>query len=554
MYTAYFGLSEPPFSIAPDPRFLYMSRRHREAFAYLVYGVDDGSGFVQLTGEVGTGKTTLCRCMLEQVPANVDIALILNPRISDYGLVASICDELRIPHEPGKQGLKELVDTVNNYLLAKHAQGRRTTLVVDEAQNLSTEVLEQIRLLTNLETDKEKLLRIILIGQPELKRKLAQEKLRQLAQRITARYHLFPLSFDETGAYIRYRLAVAGQKKRLFTRYATWRVYKLSGGVPRLINVICDRALLGAYSKDKTVVGERTVRRAAAEVFGKIKARRFVWAKIGMFALLMIGFFAGIWTYQKFDDIHAVVGAVKRGDYVGGWSGLRQLVVGAPVSADGNIAGGRRQLEELLRGPLPAGDKNAVLRRLSGVWKVDVSQIENGDNLCEKLQSKGLRCLEEQGTWNNLRNYNRPAVIEVIGPQGQMRYVLLSALEDGQATLETGGRVYVFSAAEIDPYWFGKFLILWSSPLGITLIQPGTYGSDVVWLRERLNNINKVAADLKIENDDARFFDNELKARVIAFQRGRSRRQDGVVDIETLIHLNTALNSPLIPLLSKRGH
>jgi general secretion pathway protein A len=273
MYADYFGLKEPPFTITPDPRYLYLTERHRDALAHLVYGVGEGGGFVQLTGEVGTGKTTLCRCLLEQLPPHVDVALILNPRLTSSELLAAVCDELGIARPANAESVKDLVDALYRYLLDAHARGRRTVVVVDEAQNLAADVLEQIRLLTNLETTTDKLLQIILIGQPELTRMLERDDLRQLAQRITARYHLEPFAPDETRAYVRHRLRVAGRTRGLFTERAIRRIHRESGGVPRLVNVICDRALLGAYALERTHVDERTVAHAAAEIRGRRSAR-----------------------------------------------------------------------------------------------------------------------------------------------------------------------------------------------------------------------------------------------------------------------------------------
>src|SRR5215510_1924248 len=217
MYTAHFGLTEPPFAITPDPRYLYLSEAHREALAHLLYGIGEGGGFVQLTGEVGTGKTTLCRCLLEQLPPRVDVAFVLNPKVTDVELLTTICEELRLPPCAGATSRKHLVDALHHHLLEAHRQGRRTVLIIDEAQDLAPDVLEQVRLLTNLETSTEKLLQIILIGQPELIRLLAQPGLRQVHQRVTARYHLQPLSRAETHAYVRHRMAVAGRSDRVFT-------------------------------------------------------------------------------------------------------------------------------------------------------------------------------------------------------------------------------------------------------------------------------------------------------------------------------------------------
>jgi general secretion pathway protein A len=253
MYQKHFGLTERPFSIAPDPRFLYMSQQHREALAHLLYGVGEGGGFVQLTGEVGTGKTTICRCLLEQLPGQVDMALILNPRVNALELLASLCDELHISYAPDTSSVKVLTDILSAYLLDSHARGRRTVLMIDEAQNLSTEALEQVRLLTNLETTREKLLQIILVGQPELRSLLGRVELRQLSQRITARYHLEPISRSETAAYIRHRLQVCGAAEAIFNERAIDLVHQLSCGVPRLINVLARSPSMGRLSVKRRV-------------------------------------------------------------------------------------------------------------------------------------------------------------------------------------------------------------------------------------------------------------------------------------------------------------
>jgi general secretion pathway protein A len=268
VYEAHYGFSEKPFNLTPDPKYLYLSARHTEAFAHLEFGHRERGGFVVITGEVGTGKTTLSRWLLEQTPPEVDVALVLNPRVTATELLSVVCDELKLAPLPGATA-KGLVDALYAYLLDAHARGRRTLLIVDEAQDLEPEVLEQVRLLTNLETAKEKLLQVILIGQPELIRMLDQHGLRQLAQRITARYHLSPFPAGETAGYIRHRLAVAGQGQRLFTRAAVRLIHQRARGIPRLINVICDRALLGAYAHDRDTVDAATAARAAREVNGR---------------------------------------------------------------------------------------------------------------------------------------------------------------------------------------------------------------------------------------------------------------------------------------------
>ena len=272
MYAKFFGLKREPFSIAPDPRYLFMSERHREALAHLLYGVRGGGGFVLLTGAIGAGKTTVCRCFLEKVPRRCNVAYIFNPKQTVEELLGSIRDEFRIPGDrpgSGTSSAKEHVDTLNAFLLRTHAVGQNNVLIIDEAQNLSADVLEQLRLLTNLETNERKLLQIILIGQPELREMLARPELEQLAQRVIARYHLEALTARETAQYIHHRLTVAGLTRAVpFDPQAVQRIHTLARGVPRRINLLCDRALLGAYAGGKASVDLRIVEKAAAEVLG----------------------------------------------------------------------------------------------------------------------------------------------------------------------------------------------------------------------------------------------------------------------------------------------
>ena len=293
MYKEYFGLKESPFSISPDPQFLYMSARHREALAHLIYGMKSTSGFVLLTGEVGTGKTTVCRCLLGQIPDNSEIAFILNPKLSVVELLATICDEFEITYPQDNDSVKVFIDLINAYLLEAHSQDKHAVLIIDEAQNLDIAVLEQIRLLTNLETDKRKLLQVIMLGQPELNDILALPELRQLAQRVTARYHLEPLSNNEIDGYLRHRLAVAGVERPIFPPNTINKLFNLTGGVPRLINLLCDRALLGAFVKGENIVSPQLLTTAAGEVFGKgFRAGTgntvFNWLLVGLLSLLLV--------------------------------------------------------------------------------------------------------------------------------------------------------------------------------------------------------------------------------------------------------------------------
>ena len=274
MYNHYFGLTSSPFAIAPDPNYLYMSPQHRDALAHLIYGIQGSGGFVMLTGDIGTGKTTLCRCMLNHTSEDTDIAFILNPTLNSEELLASICDELHIDYDKYHLSIKLLSDAIYHHLLKSHAAGKNTVLIIDEAQNLSPDVLEQMRLLTNLETNEKKLLQIVMFGQPELRQLIERPELKQLAQRITARFHLSPLKLSETQHYIGHRMAVAGHKQvahrpEPIPHELLAQIHHLSGGVPRLINIICDRALLGAYARSEPSVNSDTLYQAASEVFGK---------------------------------------------------------------------------------------------------------------------------------------------------------------------------------------------------------------------------------------------------------------------------------------------
>jgi general secretion pathway protein A len=556
MYCKHFGLDGAPFSITPDPRFLFMSDRHREALAHLLYGVGESGGFVQLTGEVGTGKTTLCRALLEQLPDTVDVALILNPKLSGIELVAAVCDELHVDYPRDTQSLKVLVDQLNHHLLRSHAAGRRTILIVDEAQNLSTEVLEQIRLLTNLETAEVKLLQIILIGQPELQTLLARNELRQLAQRITARYHLGSLDREEAQAYITHRLRVCGGHADLFTQGAIDEVRKLADGVPRLINVICDRALLGAYVEDKRRVDRITLRRAADEVLPEVGAAPVSGLRV--------------WPWAAGLALVAVAGALL-------WYGRGEpdllsqdmpALAESPASVPVPAAAPEPQAEadavpdsaadpELLPPPDPlemdllpqpedlgerlaaAMDESAGLRAWSGLFKLWGLSLYLEPELlaCEQAARQGMRCLIRSGNWTQLRSFDRPAVLQMIAPGGQRVSVLLRGLQDDQATIELGGEVLRLPITQIDAHWHGQFVLLWRPPVGSETLRVGARSEDVAWLRDLLDRLQPASA---APAPEPRLFDAALAERVKLFQASHSLEPDGVVGILTLIHLNSA--------------
>lgn len=558
MYCRHFGLDAKPFSITPDPRFLFLSDRHREALAHLLYGVGEGGGFVQLTGEVGTGKTTLCRALLEQLPASVDIALILNPKLSGLELVAAVCDELKVHYPCDTQSLKVLVDQLNEHLLHAHAAGRRTVLVIDEAQNLSAEVLEQIRLLTNLETAQAKLLQIILIGQPELQVLLARNDLRQLAQRITARYHLGSLTHDETQVYITHRLKVSGGSGDLFTRTAVDEVQRLSGGTPRLINIICDRALLGAYVEDKHRVDAKLLRRAAREVLPEVQGGRGAgsgWPWVAGVALVAGAAVLGWLVGDRPQALLSLGGAVSEE--------IRPAAVDAApdaTDADARPVPGDvpEPAAELLPPPeamdadtLPpvsglddallaaAADEGSGLLAWSGLFRLwDAALYLDGPlQPCDQAAHQGLRCLVRAGNWTQLRSLDRPAVLQMIAPDGRRVSALLRSLDADEAGIEVGGELLYVPLAEIERYWHGQFVLLWRAPVGHEALRAGDRGADVAWLRDLLDRLQP---DLAGGAGTSDLYDAALVERVRRFQAAHALEADGVVGALTLIHLNSA--------------
>ncbi|HEV8397036.1 MAG TPA: AAA family ATPase, partial [Vicinamibacterales bacterium] len=402
MYDRHFGLTERPFSLAPDPRYLFLSDGHREALAHLLYGLGEGGGFVVLTGEVGTGKTTVCRALLDQLPSEVDVAMIFNPRLTGVELLATVCDELHVGYPSGATSLKVLVDALSRALLDAHARGRRTVLIIDEAQNLGMDVLEELRLLTNLETTRHKLLQVILIGQPELGDLLQRPQLRQLAQRVTARYHLRPFTLGETREYVRHRLDVAGGREAIFTERALRVVHRRAAGVPRLINSVCDRALLGAFAKGKTRVTAVVARRAAGEVLGHA-ARGRRWIPVASVAVVLLAVTAGA----------TALGAARLGRLAGDWAmGMR---LASPVTAPGAATvtpvvmapsapppPPRPSLAVILADAAGATSKQTAFATLFAQWDVDYRH-RPGALGCDFGRQVGLRCVFRAGTWNVLR-------------------------------------------------------------------------------------------------------------------------------------------------------
>jgi len=540
MYNFHFGFSDAPFSIAPDPRYLYLSEQHREALAHLLYGIGDHGGFVVLTGEVGTGKTTVCRCLLQQLPQHIDVAFIVNPKLNSLELLQTVCDELAVavPESPSS---KQLIDALNAFLLATHARGRNTILIIDEAQNLDPEVLEQLRLLTNLETNDRKLLQLILLGQPELNTLLAQPSLRQLAQRITARYHLRPLSRDEVNRYIEHRLAIAGCRGHLFSPGAIALIYSYSQGIPRLINLLCDRALLGVYSRNGSLVDTAMVRRAAREVLPP-RQRRVNRATASALALAVI-----------------VVGACAL------WFWRAPRPPQPPTAAVAAPLGWREELRHI------DTSEPAALQQLYQLWGGG-ADTGKPTPTCQDWHDDTLRCLRLGAIGvEELKRYNRPVVLQLRGAGDKPRFVLLKRLEQDAARISAGAREWDVPWPELAGQWSGDALLLVAAPVEQLPLQPGATGSLVAWIDSRLyryfhrneprwqregydhsdrlrEGVPKPAwlvshhLALRVQTAGGDTYDAPLLAQVKRFQQEQGLQENGVIDLATLLVISRLLD------------
>jgi general secretion pathway protein A len=550
MYTSFFGLTEKPFAITPDPRYLYLSERHAEALAHLLYGINESGGFIQLTGEVGTGKTTVVRTLLSRVPHHADVAVILNPRVTPVEFLLTICEELGLEiAEADRDSVKQMVDALNRRLLNAHAEGRRIIVLVDEAQNLSIDVLEQVRLLTNLETPTQKLLQIILIGQPELRELLDRTELRQLAQRITGRYHLKPLSREETKGYVRHRLRVAGATEDIFTPGALVELHRLSEGIPRVINVACDRALLGAYTQESKKISAGLVRRAAGEVYG----RRFLptwlgWvvSSLGLMGLAGILFFGWQFWRQSSPIFNASRALKSAAAHPATTAATGPATTAAPALAPPATTVAAPKLASV-NALLEANEANttdaAAFRRLLSLWG---SALADDRDPCGQAAKAGLSCLEQRGSWTQVRTLNRPAILTLTDEHGQRHRVVLSSLDDKTATLNLGEHNEKVSIDDLSRDWFGEFTVVWKPKTSRTRsLSVGMQGDEVRWLRRSLNALAGGASD----PEHADVYDQELAIAVQNFQREHRLNVDGIAGVQTQVVLDTALADPSSPLL-----
>ena len=615
MYNEYFGFKEGPFSIAPDPHYLYMTAQHREALAHLVYGLNSEGGCILLTGEVGTGKTTICRCLLEQLPEQANVALVLNPKVSEIELLETICDELKISYpgsnnsshngSPGNS-VKTYTDRIYEFLIKRNQGNEKTVLIIDEGQNLDSKVLEQLRLLTNLETNQRKLLQIIILGQPELLDILARTEMRQLAQRITARFHLQPLTRIEVKAYVSHRLAIAGQNIQLFPEKSINLLYKLSNGVPRLINIICDRALLGAYVEAQHSVHPAIIKKAANEVFGELKNvekqnKNKQWlypvaalSSITAIAIILFLYFTLTSVSElenntnnnplAADDItigdQEIVIDEEATDLATPTSAINTASEALIETIDDDIQIGdltsKQPSNSLKSNTAIADSKNIVIasntepssvqeyddiekilnattdnpvsayQALFKVWKQEYNN-KSFITACKQAETFALSCLYKQGNLNSLKAHNRPAVLKLINSNGETHHVTITSIQNQLATINSNNKEYTIKLSDLDKYWYGRFVLFWKKPeYYSSAITPGDSGNIINWLRTHFTDKNH-ATDNAINT-----YDNKLINEVKKFQADHGLAADGIVGPVTIIHLNTK-SDVNVPTLTRQS-
>ncbi|ABM02045.1 General secretion pathway ATPase protein [Psychromonas ingrahamii 37] len=576
MYQDFFSLKEQPFSISPDPDFLFLSNRHQEAIAHLQYGVQGNGGFVLLTGEVGTGKTTVCRKLLQEIGATTDIAFILNPALTDIELLATVCDEFHIDYEKDKISLKLLFDSLTAWMMNNHHQGRSAIVLIDEAQHLSFSVLEQLRLLTNIESNNKKPLQVILIGQTELQQKLKQPELRQLAQRISARYHLMPLTEQESVYYIQHRLNVAGVSFPIFEHRAVREVFKRSQGVPRLINLLCDRSLLCAYTQNSLKVTVLMVKKASDEMALSPPQTLFnaifksSWRFIALSLLAVFTAFQAPELLNRFKEVKAqpaelIIPAIAA--TLG--ESLPELIV-PPEEHITPLPENIVPPEELIAPPAEytvpteleqATEVGVLQKNESPDWfdnyeLLDISnatfanallnlyavwgyQVDPETVNCEQGKSVLLSCYSENTSLKKLKQLNYPSVVRLERDNLESLHAVLYAINDSYQLL-IDGQVIEVSETWFNTYWSGELTVLWQAPFELQgNLKFGQQSEQIAWLARQLNKLQGMPIESKNR------FDLPLLQQVMRFQIENGLKDDGIVGERTLIPLMQIVNSQL---------
>ena len=582
MYGKYFSIDESAFSIAPNPKYLYLSPQHQEALAHLLYGVTRPGGFVLITGEIGTGKTTICRSLFLEIPEETDIALIINPKLNPNDLLASICDELKISYSKLHPSPKTYISKLNEHLIKTHAEGRNTILIIDEAQNLSEDALEHIRVLTNLETDEQKLLQIILIGQPELRDRLNSPRLEQLNQRITARFHLQALNPKQVKEYVRHRLKIGDGDEELFSNSNINYIYKLTGGVPRLVNVLCDRALLGAYVNRKKKITNEIIQKAARESLGTRVKRRAVgvnWALAATLSIagLLVAATVLIFLYEKNPELFAQAQQVSSADNivqppqsqptsvepseispppeVAEFAAAPAIVASVPppepsgeqVSETEKIEIQSSDFEPAVVEPLPENipelvnftPRQLAFKALFETWQIDYEDADTDP--CDFAKQHELLCYSGQGDIFQLQRLNRPAILVLERAPGELEFPVIQQMQKGEViVVETTGE-YRVTWEEIENNWQGKFVLLWKPLSTVANIKPNSQGDHV---KEIDRNIS-IILNRPPGSGDIYEYNASLVREVQTFQRMQRIAPDGVIGPLTQMYMNNLVRSDI---------
>ncbi|HEY7866931.1 MAG TPA: AAA family ATPase [Psychromonas sp.] len=556
MYQDFFSLKGQPFSISPDPDFLFLSNRHQEAIAHLQYGVQGNGGFVLLTGEVGTGKTTVCRKLLREIGATTDIAFILNPALTDIELLATVCDEFQIDYEKDKVSLKLLFDSLTAWMMNNHHQGRSAIVLIDEAQHLSFSVLEQLRLLTNIESNNKKPLQVILIGQTELQQKLKQSELRQLAQRISARYHLLPLTEQESAYYIQHRLNVAGASFPIFERRAVREVFRRSQGIPRLINLLCDRSLLCAYTQNTLKVTALMVKKASDEMALAPNQTFFnatfksSWRFIALILLAVLTAFQAPQLLSRFKEVQAQPAALSAPAEAFSESPAELILPPpehiVPIELEQPVAASQdNESPDWFDNYESLDISNATFENaLFNLYAVWGYQGDPETVNCAQGKSVLLSCYSDNTSLKKLKQLNYPAVVKLERDNLESLHAVLYAI-NGSYQLLIDGQVIEVSETWFNAYWSGELTVLWQAPFELQAnLKFGQQSEQIAWLARQLNELQGMPVESKNR------FDLPLLQQVTGFQLENGLKDDGIVGAQTLMPLMQRVN-PQLPRLQQ---